>query len=206
MPSEADLDHPKRQAILKLARAAFIRDGFAATKVEPIAREAGISTATLYALFPGKAELFEAVIADAEIDFEERMRRVRMIDGPARAQVAGFASAYADFMADPFIRAVFRLVMAERHRFKSVARKFFERGKTDFGGLFMQALARLSDAGELKPLKASWAAGQLMGMVEHPLFFMPLVTGDEVLPRRGIDQVVEDAVETFMARYGSDQG
>lgn len=206
MPTNSDADHPKRQAILKLARAAFIRDGFAAAKVEPIAREAGISTATLYALFPGKAELFEAVIDDAQTDFERQMQTVRLIDGSASAQLTAFASAYATFMADPFIRAVFRLVMAERHRFRVVARKFFERGKTDFGGVLMHALQQLSEAGELKPLKPSWAAGQLMGMIEHPLFFMPLVTGDEVLPRRGVDQVVEDAVETFMSRYGRDQG
>jgi indole-3-glycerol phosphate synthase len=28
--------------------------------------------------------------------------------------------------------------------------------------------------------KPSWAAGELMGMIEHPVFFVPMVTGDEV--------------------------
>jgi len=41
-----------------------------------------------------------------------------------------------------------------------------------------------------------------MGMIEHPVFFVPLVTGDEILVRRSNAEVVEDAVETFLARYG----
>jgi hypothetical protein len=32
---------------------------------------------------------------------------------------------------------------------------------------------------------------------------MPLVTGDEVQAVRSVEQIVEDAVETFLARYGA---
>ena len=41
-----------------------------------------------------------------------------------------------------------------------------------------------------------------MGMIEHPLFFVPLVTGDEVRVRRTNAEVADEAVETFLARYG----
>ena len=49
----------------------------------------------------------------------------------------------------------------------------------------------------------SWAAGQLMGMIEHPVFCVPLVTGDEVFAERPPAQVAADAVETFLARYAA---
>jgi hypothetical protein len=79
--------------------------------------------------------------------------------------------------------------------------RFFDRGKSDFGGVLMQALREMDGAGELRVPHPSWAAGQLMGMIEHPVFFMPLVTGDEVRTVRDPDQIAADAVETFMARY-----
>ena len=67
----------------------------------------------------------------------------------------------------------------------------------------MAALRELEADGELRIDKPSWAAGQLMGMIEHPVFFMPLITGDEVQTTRTTDQIVTDAVETFLARYGT---
>jgi AcrR family transcriptional regulator len=195
---------PKRQAILRYARKAFVSEGYAATKIEPIAREAGVSTATLYALFDGKAELFSAVIDDAAEDFARQMALVRAVDGDARRQLTSFALAYADFMGDPFVRAVFRLVMAERPRFQAVALRFFEKGRAEFGATLIGILMALSKAGALAPIeRPSWAAGTLMGMIEHPVFFVPLVTGDEIRVRRTNTEVVEDAVETFLARYGA---
>lgn len=175
--------------------------GYAATRMESVARESGVSTATLYAYFPGKAELFTAVIDDAAEDFGRQMHQVRAASGPPREQLLVFARNYAGFMGDPFVRSVFRLVMAERPRFHAVAMRFFERGRTEFGKVLMDAMRRLTENGQLKIDKPSWAAGQLMGMVEHPVFFVPLVTGDEVQARRSNDQIAEDAVETFLARY-----
>lgn len=175
--------------------------GFASTRMEPLAREANVSTATLYLLFPSKSDLFSAVIIDAADDFARKMQGVRTASGPARAQLTYFMYAYAEFMGDPFVRAVFRLVMAERPRFRDVAMGFFERGRNDFGAPLIAALVALNATGELKVDKPSWAAGQLMGMIEHPVFFMPLVTGDEVTAARSMSQIVEDCVETFLARY-----
>lgn len=193
----------KRETILRHARRAFTTEGYTGARIEPIARDAGVSTATIYALFDGKAELFAAVIEDSAVEFVRLMGQVRTTSGPARERLIYFALTYATFMADPFIRSIFRLVMAERRRFRDVAQKFFDRGKADFGKVLIDALREMVDGGELKIAHTSWAAGQLMGMIEHPVFFMPLVTGDEVMPVRAVDQIANDAVETFLARYGA---
>lgn len=194
---------PKRQAIVRYARARFVSEGYAATRMEPIAREAGVSTATLYTLFTGKAALFTAVIDDAAEEFARQMAGVRAIEGDARSTLTSFAEAYAAFMGDPFVRSIFRLVMAERPRFQAVALRFFEKGRDEFGATLIGLIVRLSKAGELRPIEhPSWAAGHLMGMIEHPVFFVPLVTGDEVRVRRTNAEVVAEAVETFLARYG----
>lgn len=198
-----DANDPRVAAIVRQARLHFVSEGYAATRMEPIAREAGVSTATLYAFFESKSALFDAVIENAAVDFSARMAKVRAIGGHARERLVSFIHTYAEFMSDPFVRSVFRLVMAERPRFEDVAVRFFERGRTDFGAVLMAALVEMQEAGELKIEKPSWAAGQLMGMIEHPVFFVPLVTGDTVKSVRTTRQIAEDAVETFLARYGA---
>ena len=45
-----------------------------------------------------------------------------------------------------------------------------------------------------------------MGMIEHPVFFVPMVTGDEVQSRRDPGDIAAQAVDTFLARYGIGQG
>src|ERR1700729_685476 len=50
-----------RAALVLAGRSLFGRSGFAATSVEDLAREAGVTTGALYHHFPTKAALFEAV-------------------------------------------------------------------------------------------------------------------------------------------------
>jgi hypothetical protein len=61
----------------------------------------------------------------------------------------------------------------------------------------------LVKTGELRVEKASWAASQLMGMLDHVTLVLGLSAGDEVQPRRPLREIAEDAVETFLARYGT---
>jgi len=196
-----DLDDPRRAAIVRQARLHFITEGYAGTRMEPIAREAGVSTATLYAFFESKAVLFEAVIDNASEDFARHMAGVHTTSGTPRERLNEFIGGYTEFLSNSFVRSVFRLVLAERPRFETIARRFFERGRVDFGAVLIEMLTEMTDAGQMKVTKPSWAAGQLMGMVEHSVFFVPLVTGDDVIPERTPRAIAEDAVETFLARY-----
>lgn len=52
-----------RGHILEAAEAVFAEHGFEATKVQQIADRAGLSMGTIYAIFPGKQELYEAVLS-----------------------------------------------------------------------------------------------------------------------------------------------
>ena len=49
----------------------------------------------------------------------------------------------------------------------------------------------------------AFLAGQLLGMLEHVTLTFGLVAGDEAVPRRPIEDICADAVETFLARYGT---
>ena len=98
------------------------------------------------------------------------------------------------------------LDMAERKRFQPTANRFFEQGRAEIGGVLMRVIREHADKGALTVERPSWAAGQLMGMIEHPVFFVPMVTGDEVHTRRDPEDIAGQAVDTFLARYGTGQG
>ena len=88
------------------------------------------------------------------------------------------------------------------HSYAALAAIVQHLGHEPLGGVLIKAQRALCDKGEQKIQKPSWAAGHLMGMIEHPVFFVPLVTGDEVTAARAAREIAEEAVETFLARYG----
>jgi AcrR family transcriptional regulator len=64
-----------RQRIIESAYSCVARKGIAKTTVEDAAREASVSRATVYRIFPGgRPELINAVVAWATLDFFTRLR------------------------------------------------------------------------------------------------------------------------------------
>lgn len=60
----ATIDSPTREALLDAAERGFAESGFAGASVREIAADAGLrNQASLYHYFPGKQQLYEAVIA-----------------------------------------------------------------------------------------------------------------------------------------------
>ncbi|MGC4939956.1 TetR/AcrR family transcriptional regulator [Kribbella sp. DT2] len=54
----------RRRALIKAAARAFARGGYAATNLDDVAAEAGVSRVLIYRHFESKTQLYEAVLAD----------------------------------------------------------------------------------------------------------------------------------------------
>src|SRR5438132_155815 len=67
---------PGAQRIVEAARAHFFSHGFRSVTMDDLAAELGISKKTLYAHFPGKIELLEAVLADKFAGVETKLNEV----------------------------------------------------------------------------------------------------------------------------------
>jgi len=191
----------KKTEILTAARGVFLRQGYPDTGMEVVARMAGVSTATLYAYFPSKATLFEVVVGDAVRDMAEPVQGSLRAGGDARARLTAFALAYAAFMAQPATRAMFRMVTSERRRFEALADDFLNGARQTLGGAAIKLIEDLVASGDLKVDTSSWAAGQLLGMLDHPTLTLGLCAGDEAQAARPLANLCTDAVETFLARY-----
>src|SRR5579864_8268003 len=65
-----------RQRIVDAARAHFFSHGFRSVTMDDLAEELGISKKTLYAHFPGKIEMLEAVLADKFASVQAKLKEV----------------------------------------------------------------------------------------------------------------------------------
>ena len=132
---------PNRQRIVDAARAHFFSHGFRSVTMDDLAEELGVSKKTLYAHFPGKFDLLEAVLADKLTGVEATLKQVTRAhpgDFPAtlRELLAG-TQRELDEIKPPFVRdmrqkapEVFKLV--ERRRAALIQRyfgKFFVEGQ-----------------------------------------------------------------------------
>jgi AcrR family transcriptional regulator len=124
---------PNRQRIVDAARVHFFSHGFRSVTMDDLAEELGISKKTLYAHFPGKFDLLEAVLADKLAGVEVKLKEVTRAhphDFPAtlRELLAG-THRELDEIKPPFVRDmrqkapdVFKLV--ERRRAALIQRYF----------------------------------------------------------------------------------
>ena len=193
----------KRREILSAARSLFVTEGYADTGMEVVARRAAVSTATLYAYFPSKAELFRTTVQELITDIADDVARNPEPKQRAPVRLLAFARAYAAFCSNPATRAVLRMVSAERRRFSDSAETVQERTRDEIGAALMRMLIDLAELGELKVERPSWAASQLLGLIEHPTLTYGLIHGDEAQVERSTDTIAQEAVATFLARYGA---
>lgn len=68
--------HFNRQRIVEAARVHFFSHGFRSVTMDDLAEELGVSKKTLYAHFPGKFDLLEAVLADKFASVEATLKEV----------------------------------------------------------------------------------------------------------------------------------
>lgn len=125
--------------IVEAARRHFFSHGFRGVTMDDLAAELGISKKTLYAHFPSKTALLEAVLADkfAGLSKElERIGREYPHDFPAalRELLAG-TMRELDEIKPPFVRD---MRQKAPHIFKSVERRRAEMIERSFGKLFVE--------------------------------------------------------------------
>jgi len=193
----------KYDQVLEGARAVFMRDGFEGASVDDIARQAGVSKATLYSYFPDKRLLFTEICnsecrhhadeAEAAIDFS----------APVAAQLTFAAERIAGFLMSDFGRNMYRLVIAEGARFPDLAQAFYRNGPGMIHGRLVHHLRHMVDKGALKIDDFDLAADQFAQLCKahiHEKLIFNLA--DQITPAE-VAKSVKGAVEMFMARYGA---
>jgi AcrR family transcriptional regulator len=127
------------QRIVEAARAHFFSHGFRSVTMDDLAEELAISKKTLYAHFPSKITLLEAVLADKFARLESKLKQV------ASEHPHDFSAALHELLAStrheldeikpPFVRD---MRQKAPHVFKMVERRRGEVIERFFGKLFVE--------------------------------------------------------------------
>jgi AcrR family transcriptional regulator len=88
----------RRQQLLRAARDVFVAQGFHAAAMDDIADRAGVSKPVLYQHFPGKRELYLALLEQQVDDLSDRVREAMAGTADNRTRVDGAVGAYFDFI------------------------------------------------------------------------------------------------------------
>lgn len=124
MPRVTPLD--RRAKILDAAREEFAAHGFAATRLEDVARRVGISRAALYLAFDNKDALFRALVTEVITEVMPTLLPGDYGNLPAAALLRGFIKNAMARIASPEMAFLPRLIVGEGRNFPELARFYHE--------------------------------------------------------------------------------
>ena len=135
----------RRSAIIEAAMDEFIARGFAATRLDDVAKRAGVAKGTIYLHFKDKEALFEELIRTAIVPLVTRLGTPPAVGGSVRDMIESFAKAFIQEVATTKRGDIVRLIVAEGPRFPKVA-DFYYREVVSRGLSGMRALIELGIA------------------------------------------------------------
>ncbi|MBM3533762.1 MAG: TetR/AcrR family transcriptional regulator [Alphaproteobacteria bacterium] len=157
--------------LLAAALRVFAEKGFAAARLDDVAREAGVSKAALYLYFESKQAIFEALVRSAVLPNIERLERlVAEWRGGAGALLRNLVEAIARVVVESEIAAFPKLIIAEASNFPDLARFYRSQVIERMLGLLAGIVRRGIESGEFRPTDPHLAAR----LVIAPLLFSAL--------------------------------
>jgi AcrR family transcriptional regulator len=121
----AERQAQRREAILAAALDEFSARGFAATRLDDVAKRAGVAKGTIYLYFRDKESLFQELVRSMLSPIVGQVEAAPTIDLPARMVI--------EMIAEVFVREVFgtrrkdviRLILTEGQRFPKLAEIYY---------------------------------------------------------------------------------
>src|SRR5215472_6935200 len=193
----------KAESILAAAKRAFLTAGFGAVSMDAIAREAGVSKATVYAYFAGKEELFGAVIGRECERYFARVPSSELDPLDVRASLSILGRRFLDLLLSPDGIALHRLILAEVTRFPGLGEIFWHAGPERQRLQIEAFLKSATAAGTLAVSDTRLAAEQFVSLVRSDIQLRHLLRLDANTDQSGVIAAVEVAVATFMRAFAS---
>jgi AcrR family transcriptional regulator len=137
----------------------FVEKGFAATRLDDVAKRAGVSKGTLYLYFESKEELFKAVVREGIV--------AKL--GEAEELIDSFRGTSADLLREMLHRwwlelgatrlaGITKLMMAEAGNFPELARFYHEEVIQRANAMLSYAMKRGIASGEFREINLDYAA------------------------------------------------
>jgi len=191
-------DDETRGIIYDAARHAFADNGYAATSMEVVARQAGVSTKTLYRLIPNKAALFEGMVTD-RLDRTLANVDLRAIDhADIEEALHAVLMACAELTLDAEVIALQRMVLQEACKTSDIGGMFYRNGIARITDALADWLRAQQQRGVIALDDVEEAAGMLLGMVASAPRRAAMFGGVPLPPRAEIEARVRRCAALFL--------
>ena len=201
----------REQRILDAALKVFSQQGFAGTKMDAIAIEAGLSKPTLYQYFDSKEQLFTAMMQarrdDMLVAFDTDTANAHGARSSSEMvrQLYEFAWRYADTVLRPELLSLARLIIGEAQRFPEVGRAYQQSGPDRVLDGIIAYLEQQRAAGWLQFTEADLAANDLWGLILSAPRNQALYLPDTPPDRATVSRSIVNGLQVFLKAYSSNR-
>jgi AcrR family transcriptional regulator len=156
------------EEILAAALDVFTDRGFAATKLEDVARRAGVTKGTIYLYYENKEALFKALVRQTIVPvIAQGEALAHSFTGSARDLFEQLIRKYFRLVGDTPLSGIPRLMIAEAGNFPELARFYYEEVVTRGHRLMAGVLERGIKAGEFRRVNVAVATKLAMAPLMH---------------------------------------
>jgi AcrR family transcriptional regulator len=164
--------HRRKEArpaeIVAAALSVFVERGFAATKLEEVARRAGVTKGTVYLYFDSKDALFKAVVRETIVPcIAQGEALAKAHTGPARELFETLVRAWWKMIGETELSGIPKLMMAEAVNFPDLARFYYDEVVTRGQRLMASVLERGIASGEFRAVEVALVVRLVMAPLLH---------------------------------------
>lgn len=172
--------------IIDAAIAVFGERGFGATRLEDVARRAGVSKGTVFVYFENKDALFRAAAHAVMKDNIDALQNISALPDLPVAQIVPMLLARAAIIGRDGLPPMAQVIIREAHAFPDLARMWHEEVVSKVFGTVIAILERAQAKHEIRKGDARLQAFSLLGpMMAGMLFRQVFSQTDAALPDLG---------------------
>src|SRR5262245_46909470 len=140
----------RREAILAAALDEFSAQGFAAARIDDVARRAGVAKGTIYLHFRDKEELFQELIRSVLGPFVGNLEMTLRADVPVRTTIGHIVDLFVSEVYGTRRKDVIRLILTEGQRFPHIAEFYYREVLSRIMSAVREWMRRAQARGEVK--------------------------------------------------------
>ena len=149
--------------IIDAALELFVAKGFMATRLDEVAKMAGVSKGTLYLYFENKEALFKAVVETLVVpEIERTEQQIQAFDGSVSELISQWVKQWWESVGESQLCGLPKLIIAEAGNFPELASFYVEHVIGRVRRVIAQLISRGIEAGEFKPNDPAYAARLLL--------------------------------------------
>jgi AcrR family transcriptional regulator len=198
---------PLRERILDAAFCAFMKNGYAGTRMLDIATRAKVSKREIYAICEGKAALLREAIAERAAHMRLPLELPPARDRAAlAATLTAFGTALLRGVCDPAVRAVYWLAISESGNAPEVARLLDNVGRGANRTALAQTLAQAQAYGLIGAGEPATMAIDFFALLWGDLLLQLLLRVADPPTPSAMERKAREAADKFLRLYPHPHG